>query len=492
MQKMKQLATYCFAGIVNGAEVTLQPTNQFSGYHKIDAPHSYFAKKFTAENCQLESANFKEAWFDDQVNLSDAKFYSGVTFEGVQFREEAVFTQAIFLGDHTKEACFRSVHFNTEADFLNAEFKIKANFAKFKGSTTVIFRSAKFTTYAEFRQASFCGPVYFKDAIFHSNAQFINTSFMKYVDFKNTKFYQEINFEGAVFFEQADFSSSRKIEDPTEESFSYTSFENALFFRWVTFANRQFSAATRFRGAWFFDIANFHGCTLHKDTSFTLDQFSLPPNKKGLDKKFVARAKTRLAGSYHQTAVDHHTKQLNEGKWSGRDIPQDQESLAIISEEFERAFRTSKDHMEQARDRTSEQAFFTKELQSRVRVKRPDVTMWERWAARDYGDLSDYGASIVRPLQWLLLFGGYFGVIYWALLDKFIGGFSMSMQVMMPLSLGFYPLRKLNADVLVAQLDGISPVCLMGLTALVSLQAFLSLALWFLFFLALRRRFQIS
>jgi hypothetical protein len=198
----------------------------------------------------------------------------------------------------------------------------------------------------------------------------------------------------------------------------------------------------------------------------------------------------------------------------------------VRAAEFERAYRRLKNLMEDIRARGEEGRFFTLEIRSRMkRVGDKEVSFAERLAARLYGGLADYGRSITRPFLWIVVLAGLLTLLGWGIsrAPPVCGLFSLpSVEGVSPVSCALPPagpplaasslvlffLQSLFPLFLFSQLD------LFGSTSGTSswieylltsgtwrslvfdigsiVHAVLNVILWFLFALALRRKFQID
>ena len=164
--------------------------------------------------------------------------------------------------------------------------------------------------------------------------------------------------------------------------------------------------------------------------------------------------------------------------------------------------------MGRASDKSREQMFYRFEvLARRERRERRGMPWGEKFFSRLYGHASDYGASMARPLGWLIVLIGLFGVgfFFWAYALGLVGAGDRRIDVItaawqaFDLSWAnvFKPLFALSADAQVEgslgdRLLGATPWVAFAVRAAATIQSLLAIVLAFLFALAVRRRFQIN
>ena len=263
----------------------------------------------------------------------------------------------------------------TEQQKQDRALHINAEWARF--GERVVFDSSSFSTYEQLNEASFdYGAMFngasfghdtnFNNASFGDRSQFNNASFGDRSQFNNASFGRSTEFNNADFGKSADFNNASFGYDTQfnnvifgEDSYFYsinfgdlTHFNNASFGGSATFTDAKFGAGLRFYKTKFMGLAKFHGCQLHQNSSFAEAEFNVPI-----------------------------------------------ESDSDLAEQYQNAFQSLRQHMENLRNHEQERKFSKLEMQAReVRSDSNDVPMWVRLLSRAYGLFADYGQSAVRPL----------------------------------------------------------------------------------------------
>ena len=235
-----------------------------------------------------------------------------------------------------------------EVDFSAHDFR----------NDTIDFSGFAFGRNTNFRGALFDHHVDFKDAQFDGTADFQGTKFGKHTDFHGARFDGTADFQGAKFCNSAVFRDARfgnkanfqGVQFHLSADFKDAQFGNKANFtevrfeRFVDFNDSCFKGATTFARASFATAPTFHGCEFHQDTSFEGTEF---PKASG-------------------------------------------------DEAAARAYRTLKLAFSKQQAVREEQCFFRLEMAEETQRE----TGLKRWLFRAYAFFSDYGFSVVRPLQY--------------------------------------------------------------------------------------------
>ncbi|MEL7481879.1 MAG: hypothetical protein AAGJ29_09985, partial [Pseudomonadota bacterium] len=169
-------------------------------------------------------------------------------------------------------------------------------------------------------------------------------------------------------------------------------------------------------------------------------------------------------------------------------------------------YRVAKKAMEAQGDFGREQTYYRFEV--KARMKRPDVSLTERFVSFFYDHASNYGASIGRPFATFFVFLGVFTIAYFSL-AAWLGvigdnaafrpgeGWVRALELSWNAAFrGLLILPLAEPETITSFADQLffpdSGWWGMATRALVTAQALSSLLLLFLFALAVRRKFQIS
>ena len=241
-------------------------------------------------------ADFRGADFQGWAVFRGADFHDRADFQVVDFRGWAVFKGADFQG----EADFRGADFQRWADFQVVDFQGEAVFrgADFRG--WAVFKGADFRGWAVFRGADFHDRADFQVVDFQGGAAFRGADFQGEADFRGADFQGEADFQGAARPRLSAAASRRprrkneaneKASGPTPpgdddanervdaNTFQWVNFAGARF-GWrgrqkADFSNRKFLDQTDFSKAIFFGEPVFHNTVLHQDTDFRDTDFRL-------------------------------------------------------------------------------------------------------------------------------------------------------------------------------------------------------------------------
>ena len=177
----------------------------------------------------------------EKGNFSDAKFYTGASFENSKWDNLDIF-DAVFYNDIS----FKNAIFSGETHFTGSRFKKSASFynAIFQGNL-----------YAKGLQI--CGPSDFSAALFESEAYFNNSEF--HTDMKGREGDIDWNKIGITKFWRANFVN--------KDTGKTADFCDAYFYGYTDFKGSIFEASALFRESKFMHGSNFYR------TDFTLADF---------------------------------------------------------------------------------------------------------------------------------------------------------------------------------------------------------------------------
>lgn len=272
---------------------------------------------------------------------------------------------------------FRNAVFGTSTSFSDARFDIVITFAHAYFGDVTSFDGATFSHLALFYGTDFGNGASFDKATFGDRSNFTNATLGKNCTFTKSKFLGSVT-----------FSRSSDGQDKYKEQLEFrdSSFFKAEFNSDVDFSGRQFIGNTDFHQIKFNGLAKFYGAELSEETYFTLDDahWPLPPKPKRRIAKTLSRLRHRIRGNHESTT----------------EVPEPETPSARF-EEYEKAFCRLKKIQQGHEARTAEHFFYKLELKARMR--RSDIRWTEKFAAGAYGLFSDYGESIGLPLFWLLV-----------------------------------------------------------------------------------------
>ncbi len=252
--------------------------------------------------------------------------FSGFSFAGGRVDEET--KEPIHCVDFTgctfgDKASFEGAQFGKWASFMGAQFGDKASFDAWDESATRNFwRKLGGEEFAQQRAS-------------YAEAQGLRSDAFDYISFCGAQFKGEVSFQGRIFLSKTDFGPT-----PDEITVKTPDGEKVI----------PKGQKTSFRG-----IPNFHGCTLHQNTSIIDAEFLAPP-----------------------------------------------------SAEAARAYRTLKLAFAEQHAIREEQKFFKLEMQAETGI----ATGSKKRLYQLYEIISDYGFSLKHPLKyWLYCLAG-FALIY--------------------------------------------------------------------------------
>eukprot|EP00439_Symbiodinium_sp_Y106_P089981 s1_g2517.t1 len=244
----------------------------------------------------FENEGERELWLEEERrhyvelerDLNHTDFYSGANFDGAEFDHDAQFAGTNFANGPVR---FRNAKFGGYlTDFENAKFRKRVTSfigTKFFSNSTS-FESTDFATAAtlfeasefighntSFANATFSsGPAEFSGALFKTiitdftasafsggSANFSSAQFPT-----NDTYFCDVAFDGGAVNFTAPYPSSR--EDEKRFAFGDIDFRGAKFSTTVDFGNRAFQGKTYFDGVIFGGLPEFHGSSLHQDTTF--------------------------------------------------------------------------------------------------------------------------------------------------------------------------------------------------------------------------------
>ncbi|MEL7481666.1 MAG: pentapeptide repeat-containing protein [Pseudomonadota bacterium] len=456
-----------------------------------------------------DRARFYRANFGDGADFSAARFGDGARFSHVGFGDRARFYDAT-LGDR---AGFSGARFSHGAYFWGARFGDRARFSDATFGDGAVFIYATFGNEAGFFQATFGNKATFSAATFGNKARFFQATFGNDARFWGAHFGDGANFSSATFrgtakWDRVIFQGSADFSDVIwDETTHYGgAFDSARFEDVVNFKTPNFSA-----------YAAFDDVTHKQKLLLAAPSNGLRPRdmwrraraaaKRAVTNGLAAEAKDADAPPY----LDWLLRQIRLTRRRAR-----REIKRRIWSQLSGGYRVAKKAMEAQGDFGREQTYYRFEVKARMR--RPDISLTERFVSFFYNHVSNYGASIGRPFVGLGVFFVIFSMIYLAMGAAFTGAkVEMPWQAEAPyvrleapapatwqageFSFGnaFRPLWALSArkpetvEVLGDRLLFHEHGGVRLLTKVfVVLQSLLSVVLAFLFALAVRRKFQIS
>ncbi len=289
--------------------------------HEINLTGVVFPTKFDCNGINLSTTSFNDCRFSGgNVNFGNAVFNGlSTSFDNAQFFWGAYFNGCRF----SHSASFNASYFHHGASFRASQFE---------GSTT-------------FKGSEFLGHCTFEDAMFSTFMDFTDAKFRKLADFGVT---------------------IHKSEPAT--AFGSVTFRRAQFEETTNFANRHFLDRIDFFDSIFGSAPEFHGCTLHQDTTF-------PPIENFKD---------------------------------------------TSSATAERAYRTLRLAMKQQEAHEEEAIFWALEQRSKrskLNLNRPKdwFPLLLSWG---YDLVSEYGLNATRPLGWLICWLLLYGLLVYDNLNE--------------------------------------------------------------------------
>ncbi len=442
---------------------------------------------------QLELyTDFKQAYFGGLVDFRRVKFNS-VSFEGAFFSELTLFGRAHFHR-HGKEnasgskvsvnfsntvflseANFSEVSFWSNVSFSNAHFEMNANFLAVTAFENVDF--SKIYCRGDFRLRSNYEQEAGGEIKIGKNIDFHRAIFMGISDFEKTIFEGEVNFDDTLFAGSAFFND---IHFVAKFSFTRARFQGVADFSRLDFGEKEENWRWGFNKAVFKEKLSLIGVNIKYITAFGMAVL-----EGGV---WLNPANTLLTKLEKNQCIEDAKNSNNA-----------EDSLFALS------YASSALKYACEKDGAILHAYDFYRLELETRRKMPNISVYEKAALFLYKHLSDFGLSIVKPLLYILVVAVFFAMVLFYFLavlrscegeylncmtwgglnsEMLLQSFSFSLSNMFPTG-GFRALREyfLKGDAHGFQL----------LFALFSaIQILISLLLFFLSGLAIRRRFQIS
>lgn len=381
---------------------------------------------------KLPSSSFQNTTFLGSVNFSNSIFYQ-TNFSNVLFMPNRGAIERLYKGYIN----FSNVVFLYRISFENIVFSSNTEFGNTTFSSKADFNGTTFLGMVDFRNSTFSNDALFSSVVFSGYALFSSTTFSDYANFNNTTFLDQILFDGVKFLGIVKFSS-------------------ATLSNQADFTNTEFKDTTNFENTTFTIPPIFQNAELHSGTSFGQPEA-------------IARNFGRC-----ETQRDYM------------------------------AYRALKQHMNKVQARLEESMFFALEQKTKRTIDGKDfLKNWSNYLISLFYDLvSGYGQNTARPIIILLISGLIvFPAIYWALddilehsiiinavkelKDQNIWGWYQSLPVHLGYSLQsiFNPLVFFNKD---SAFIATNPF----MRFVSSIQSMFTIAVFALWLLAVRNRFQ--
>lgn len=345
-------------------------------------------------------ANFFSTWFPVDTRFSSAIFEKFTSFDTVNFMGLVDFNWVTFyecadfkLCDFKGGCLFGNAMFRSQAHFSSMIFSGDVSFAEAKFQSDVFFH-ALFECGAQFCAATFSGDSFFAGNFFCGNADFSATTFLKRAAFNNSHFYGKVQFDSILFESSCTFESAMFLNDVRFSSavfggfayFSEVDFGGFGVDSTVTFSDCQFLKPTSFRNAIFHSqYPDLSGAVLHDKTEFTASPENWPPSTLQPPEE----AKASCARIRHAIAK--------------QGLPEE------------------------------EHFFYRREMGFDCRIG----PIWQRLPYQLFGQLSDFGYSIQRPVEALLLLWISPAFYFLAHAQAYAGHVSVYPQIGRALALSF-------------------------------------------------------
>lgn len=385
------------------------------------------------------SVRYELAHFAGDARFGSASFAGEASFDGASFAGDAYFGGASFAG----VASFDWASFAGDASFVRASFAGVARFDRASFSRDASFHSASFAGDARFDEASFAGHAHFDSASFAGDASFDWASFAGEARFIGARFAGDASFGRASFAGVASFNGASFAGDAhfTDAKFSvgkdgqptagWADFTQAVFDQSAVFSGVKFHHAVSFQRAWFKRPAQFDRVSLAPEGEpwrgmFTGALFESSLDWQGSDMRAVsafalARFDRGVLLSRDSEDVDrvNHAKALKPAV-SAKAVLDPETKKIMVEEAEERRLALNaleggavklKLAMEAEADHARAQRFHRLELiAARKQTKKWSVKL----LSHAFGLFAGYGASIGKPLMWLMLAvlmfaGGFYG-----------------------------------------------------------------------------------
>ena len=194
----------------------------------------------------------------EKGNFSDAKFYTGTSFENSKWDDLTIF-DAVFYNDIS----FKNTIFSGETHFTRSKFK-----------KSVSFHNANFQGDLYAKSLQICGPSDFSTASFDSNVYFNNSEF--HIDMKNREGDVDWDKIGITKFWGTNFTNkdTGKTADFCDTHFyGYTDFKRSIFNISALFRESKFMHGSNFNHVEF-TLADFKCAHFNRGTNFQNSTFS--------------------------------------------------------------------------------------------------------------------------------------------------------------------------------------------------------------------------
>ncbi|MDR3424044.1 MAG: pentapeptide repeat-containing protein [Alphaproteobacteria bacterium] len=494
-----------------------------------DQKPTFFGDNSTFENSLIgHNVDFTGAVFEGTVSFAAALFGEWAEFSDTNFEKVANFEKATFTGI----ANFDGATFGVSGIFRSATFRSIAGFNCTLFNEYAVFENTAFYGLVAFQWAAILGAadfswtpkeeesddtylsrqnysgsmpeLMFRETHIWGNADFSNRTFVSRSDFSGTRFLACPSFHGASLHENTTFTHNTHFSTPPCHETSQTII---VYKKRLGIAESEVASTAEDMNRSRIALSECNEDVAGDYVVLQAEHDQAMQDAEAALKK-VRRLKLQIrqinfASQRRNSLIEEYTKSRRSP------LNSDREQWSERCQDYEQAYRRLKILMKQQEARNEELQFYTLEIKSRM--LRRDVPRSEKSAAWLYGFTSNYGQSVQRPLLFAL-FG--WPLIIFALLfflttcfqPGVAGGdaashslFFVVRNIIPGLSLrealqgcsfeSCYQLRYQEwIDGFIAAGSGIR--FLFYLIAV--LYSAVSLALWFLFALALKRRFQIG
>jgi hypothetical protein len=301
--------------------------------------------------------------FSEKADFSHSFFASGVDFFTSVMEDETYFHGAFFGG----ASSFNGANFSRNITFRGAKFLGRAYFdgATFKGMTD--FSGAEFFDETSFQETKFGGSVTFDSASFAKESRFTSTYFGRATSFRSVIFKQDAKFQNINEWGAAPSRWSR------------------------AFFAAKASGLISFEGSSMPPLSAFDGLHLESGASLVLDD----PGYKKMTEAFSTELAEIGTKSATESSENDSVGKPNSALYS---------NLAS-------GCRFLKKYFDSIGDKDLFQRFARFELEARM--KGDEIGWLEKRVFAGYRRFSDFGASIVRPLAWLVCSVPIFAMLYW-------------------------------------------------------------------------------
>ncbi len=482
---------------------------QMQGVVLQDFQYSKFEKIIKIDEL---SANFHNSYWKGRTNLENTKVLDGTDFSNACFDDDLAFEKSTFV----LQAIFRDSLWLESATFSDCTFLSSVDFSRSTFLNVVYFEGSHFNNQTLFQNVYFAGGASFNEAIFKGETYFCDAKVCDGIDFnqvfflKNTSF-RKLQVQSELFITNSIIMGKFNAEG-NNRSALIGKFDGTLFANDTIFQDRHFLAGSSFQNTYFGGLAEFHGTIFHEGTNWHNTNFDLVFNNKngysfatniGLEKQTELLAEFETLGRSHRLKFG---KKISKRKYSLDSSSKIDPNISFQSNRYarvEQSFRKLKLAMEEVRNKSLEQEFYSKEIRARRNRRDSQVKYPERFLSKLYEVTSNYGNAILLPLFYTLISVFVFAAIYYALIDKnalFWGekwdpDFIKSLGFSLTNSFPFVGMKELrDSYFFVINTKGNNEIySLRGwMIALAIIQSIFSLSMLFLSGLAIRRRFQIS